>query len=288
MQFRAASGQGACCTCSRANGWPPLPSLLPLLLLLLLLPLLLPLLLLPLLLLLLPLLPSMRALLTLTTAASNHCCPPRRRVQEGHAVLLQRSATPGWLGCILDMLRVGNGELVTGNAAAGCLHRRQAQMHCTVHAAWAGRSRPGNGVGCSCREGGLPTSPARLCYTSSSPTGTLREAASDVRDLPVLRHPPSYPAPHRPPFHPAGIRLVPSALTAGLLHLPPLSVALQQFLALVQLAPPRGFCAAPLLKEPLTQQRTAVAWSILELTPFTLPVPSVDAGLTGGCGPQPS
>lgn len=30
-------------------------------------------------------------------------------VQEGHAILLQRGASPGLLGCILDILRVGNG-----------------------------------------------------------------------------------------------------------------------------------------------------------------------------------
>jgi hypothetical protein len=102
--------------------------------------------------------------------------------QEGHAVLLQRSASPGWLGCILDVLRVANGT-----------------------------------------------------------------------------------------------RLLPSALTGALLHLPPLSVALQQFLTLVQLAPPRGYCAAPLLGDALTQQRVAAAWGVLELTPFTVPLPSVDA-----------
>lgn len=58
---------------------------------------------------------------------------------------------------------------------------------------------------------------------------------------------------------------------------------IQQLLTL-GLSQPRAFCASPLLGDHLTQQRTAVAWGVLELTPFTLPLPSDEANTSGGQG----
>lgn len=78
------------------------------------------------------------------------------------------------------------------------------------------------------------------------------------------------------------------AVVSVVLHLQPLVLLMQQAAILPLLATSRDFCAAPLLTDPLTQQRLSKLWGLLQVVPLMPMPPLLLHGTATQAGTEPS